>query len=1743
MFNLKISNTIKKMVKSTTLLLGLFVFLVFSVSSQTFTNNTGQAYNTWNSNNTWATSLSRTVLVSGLSNPLSAGGTVLKQVNLKLGDGTSVNLTTYSIRLTSPSGTVISIVSLGNFNATTAYNVDIKYRDDNLLQFPSNSNQNPYSIGYYRTTTANSFSTVNGENPNGNWVLEIVEGTTTEIAFVSVDLVFGTAIVVNDVSGTTTNDDCSTPQCMGESSVVKATISSYTGNANDPNTLAPYPGGCNWNGAHNNSAWFVFKPSATTAKVTISGISNSIQTLIVDETNACVAGSQTVPTGGCPIDAVNDTYTSPRYTPSSGSSSNEQFNLSGLIPGNKYYLVVDGNGGLISPLYIELSGGLVDLCCATIISGSTDVCAGSASTLYSQLGGALGGTWSVTPVSAGTIDAAGNFTPGNPLSNVSATISYDDGSCTKTFSVTVHAAPIAGTVGSITVCSNGSSVNLFSSLGGSPSSSGIWSGPSVLTGGNLGTYNPVTLTAGAYTYTVSETSCTNASAIVTVTETTAPDAGTAGSITLCANGSSVNLFSSLGGTPVTTGTWSGPSVLAGGYLGTYDPSTLSPGAYTYTVTAASCPNATAIVTVTESAVPNAGTSGTITLCSNGASVNLFASLGGTPASTGVWTGPSVLVGGNLGTYNPVTLTPGIYTYTVSATSCTDATASVTVTETTAPDAGLAGSISLCSNGSSVNLYSSLGGSPFTTGVWTGSSALAGGYLGTYDPSILTPGVYTYTVSASSCADATALVTVTETVAPNAGIDGVVTICSIGASQDLFTILGGSPDITGTWSISPSALGGAHLGTYDPTTMAPGTYTYTVLATAPCLVNDIATVVVTEVLTPDAGVDAVVTVCANGSPIDLFNSLTGTPNIAGTWSGTSTLTGAYLGTYDPTTMTPGIYTYAVIVPGCVPSDFSTVTVTETPVLNAGIDATVTICSVGASQDLFTLLAGSPDITGTWSPSPSTLGGAHLGTYDPLTMTPGTYTYTIAATGGCLIPDFSTVVVTEVLTPNAGVDGVITVCENGASVDLFSSLTGTPGTSGTWSGTSTLTGAYLGTYDPTTMVPGVYTYSVIVPGCVPSDFSTVTITESTLPLAGVDGAITVCSNGSSIDLFSSLTGSPNTTGTWSGPSVLVGGYLGTYNPSTLTPGSYVYTVSATSCSNDISTVIVTETTAPNAGVDGAITVCSNGSSIDLFSSLTGSPNTTGTWTGTSVLTGGYLGTYDPSTFTAGIYTYTVAATACVSDISTVTVTESIVPDAGIDGVITVCSNGSSIDLYSSLTGSPLLTGTWSGPSVLVGGYLGTYDPSSLTAGSYTYTVSAIACSNDVSTVVVTETTAPNAGVDGVLTVCSSGAAVNLFSSLSGSPDIVGIWTGPSVLGGAHLGTYTPSTLTAGIYTYTVSALACSDDVSTVNVTVTLAPASGIASVLDPTLCSGVSTIAASTIAGGVWSSSDVGVATVDMNTGLVVAINAGTTTLTYTVLGTAGCLGTNATSTVDVVVTDTPIAPTGNLSQGFCEDAVATVADLSTLTGANIQWYDASNSGVLLANSTILENGTHYFATQTIAGCESVLSLDVLVYLDSIQLALVSQTTSACSQQTGSATVLATNGIGSYAYLWSNSQVGNTNTNVGSGEYSVTVTDSLGCSSSLGVTIFCDGIIPEIITPNGDGKNDTWIINVDSKVLVQLYNRWGNLIYTALPYLDDWEGKANEGVTLGNDYLPNGTYFYVIDYKNGSEPVSGYIELIR
>ncbi|MBK9074001.1 MAG: hypothetical protein IPL77_03310 [Flavobacteriales bacterium] len=75
------------------------------------------------------------------------------------------------------------------------------------------------------------------------------------------------------------------------------------------------------------------------------------------------------------------------------------------------------------------------------------------------------------------------------------------------------------------------------------------------------------------------------------------------------------------------------------------------------------------------------------------------------------------------------MTPGVYTYTVTGVApCVNATATITVTENAATDAGTNSTLDLCSNGASSSLFAQLGGTPQAGGAWSGPSAVAGGNL-------------------------------------------------------------------------------------------------------------------------------------------------------------------------------------------------------------------------------------------------------------------------------------------------------------------------------------------------------------------------------------------------------------------------------------------------------------------------------------------------------------------------------------------------------------------------------------------------------------------------------------------------------------------------------------------------------------------------------------------------------------------------------------------------------------------------------------------------------------------------------------------------------------------------------------------------------------------------------------------------------------------------------------------------------
>jgi gliding motility-associated-like protein len=105
----------------------------------------------------------------------------------------------------------------------------------------------------------------------------------------------------------------------------------------------------------------------------------------------------------------------------------------------------------------------------------------------------------------------------------------------------------------------------------------------------------------------------------------------------------------------------------------------------------------------------------------------------------------------------------------------------------------------------------------------------------------------------------------------------------------------------------------------------------------------------------------------------------------------------------------------------------------------------------------------------------------------------------------------------------------------------------------------------------------------------------------------------------------------------------------------------------------------------------------------------------------------------------------------------------------------------------------------------------------------------------------------------------------------------------------------------------------------------------------------------------------------------------------------------------------------------------------------------------------------------------------------------------------------------------------------------VTSIGGCSTSdtLFVKVLKNPVIPNAFSPNGDGINDVWKIDyLDSYqgATVDIFNRYGQKVFSSLGYSNPWNGKYN-GKTL-----PVGTYYYIINPKNGRKIFSGSVTII-
>ena len=318
--------------------------------------------------------------------------------------------------------------------------------------------------------------------------------------------------------------------------------------------------------------------------------------------------------------------------------------------------------------------------------------------------------------------------------------------------------------------------------------------------------------------------------------------------------------------------------------------------------------------------------------------------------------------------------------------------------------------------------------------------------------------------------------------------GSASVCSDGTPVDMYALINGIPVPGGDWT---DPQGNAHTGQFLPGEDPDGVYLYAVDQGGNC--PNSTTVTMTSGLPVNAGNDvADLAYCEDHAAVDLFDLLGNGAQAGGTWKYPDG--SIFTGTLQPATDQDGTYSYLVYGTDPCPNDTAFVDVSIEQLVNAGENASMTLCADAAPLTLLNALGGDPDTGGTWA-APG--NQSSNGTFDPGTGPAGTYTYTVNAVQPCPSQS-STVTIALDPLPQAGTSGTIAVCEGGAAQDLFQLLGGGPDGGGNWSGPD---GApHPAVFDPSVEGTGTYTYMVIGPGTCQhlSDTATVAITVNPLPV---------------------------------------------------------------------------------------------------------------------------------------------------------------------------------------------------------------------------------------------------------------------------------------------------------------------------------------------------------------------------------------------------------------------------------------------------------------------------------------------------------------------------------------------------------------------------------------------------------------------------------------------------------------------
>jgi gliding motility-associated-like protein len=644
-----------------------------------------------------------------------------------------------------------------------------------------------------------------------------------------------------------------------------------------------------------------------------------------------------------------------------------------------------------------------------------------------------------------------------------------------------------------------------------------------------------------------------------------------------------------------------------------------------------------------------------------------------------------------------------------------------------------------------------------------------------------------------------------------------------------------------------------------------------------------------------------------------------------------------------------------------------------------------------------------------------------------------------------------------------------------------------------------------------------------------------------------------------------------GTFANPAnTLINTYIPSPLDTLISPIQLILT-STGNCTVLRDTISLTVTPSPIVSASANQAVCENSSTVQLAGGMNGGAST-GIWTSLGV--GGSFVPNDstlnaqfiPSAadISAGSVNLVLTSTnmgSClaVTDTMQITFTAPPVVDAGLD-TLYACENAPNTGLSGTVSGATT-TGKWttSGNGLFNPNNLdlnATYEPSpgDLFAGSVMLYLESTAnggCLPEFDSLLLIFTSGPTVDAGINLIACSNDPSFDLSGVITGVT-ATGLWTGGA---GTYStsdtdlnATYTPTAaeVSSGTIFLTLTStnnLTCVSENDNVQINFVAPPFANF-NFTEECLNVGsaftdFSLPGFGTITNWDWNFGDLGTSTNQNESHVYTA--PGTYNVQLITTSDSGC----SDSTIKVVeVFEIPVADFTYTSDCPNNQVIVDFADNSTTTtdALNYWFYDFGGPG-----SIATENATQLFAIDgdytithivgTVNGC-----FDTLVQVLSVPPFPVAGFSYNTNNGLNIGAVFnfintAQNGA---SYYWTfgdnlNSSIENpSNTYYSNGSYVVTqfVYGALGCVDSTSQTIVINTVtteistlIPNAISPNGDGKNDVWkleFINLSyPNATVDIYNQWGQQIFSSVGYNYPWDG------TFKDEPVADGTYYYVIN----------------